>query len=260
MNKFYVGTSGFQYKGWAKHFYPSDVPQKDWLEFYSQQFNTVEINNTFYQLPSSKVFASWAEQVPGDFVFAIKGSRYITHLKRLKEPEPHIELFFDRVAALQSKLGAVLWQLPANLKFDSKIAQRFMAGLRIDGLGAKTRQALEVRHQSWFCNEAYGLLRQHNIALVIAHSQRWPHIDNVTTADHLYIRFHGAPQLYVSNYPDQELNDWANKIRRLAGSRDILAYFNNDANVHAPDNAQTFSQLLTSQNLAGKKLANTRKP
>jgi uncharacterized protein YecE (DUF72 family) len=239
---FWIGTSGFQYKEWTKQFYPEGLPQKRWLEYYAEHFNSVEINNSFYRLPQTKTFAGWAERTPPDFRFAIKGSQYITHRLRLKDPGPHVKLFFERAKAMEQKLGAVLWQLPANLTFNVERLALLAQALKQHSLG---RQALEVRHDSWFVEEAYKILRHYNVALVIAHSSKWPYHDDVKTADFLYVRFHGAPRLYASNYSDKSLQEWAKKLKDLAGGDDIYAYFNNDANIHAPDNAKTLRELLS---------------
>lgn len=244
MPNIFVGTSGFSYKGWSKIFYPEDLPQRRQLEYYAARYNSVEINNTFYRLPNKSTYAAWRERTPDNFCFAIKGSRYITQTRQLTDTAEAVGNYFERAEALGGKLGVVLWQLPPHLRADQDKLERFCRVLAANEVAKSVRHAAEFRHQSWFTPETYALLRRYNLALVIAHSERWPSAEEVT-ADFVYLRFHGAPKLYTSNYSDDELKGWADKARRWADGKDLYAYFNNDVDGHAVKNAQTLSKFLS---------------
>ncbi len=247
MPEIYIGTSGFNYKHWSNGvFYPEDIPQRKWLEYYVEHFNTVELNVSFYRLPKKSVFEGWRERTPEDFVFAIKGSRFITHIKKLKDCEAPIELFFNNARGLKEKLGVVLWQLPPNLHADVEKLEKFCGLLKKNRVAKGTKQVFEFRHDSWFCEKIYGVLRRHNFSLCIAHSRRWPYKE-VATADYVYVRFHGGDVLYGSNYSDEELKTWASKIRRWSNEASgVFIYFNNDACGYAVHNAKKLRELLKS--------------
>jgi uncharacterized protein YecE (DUF72 family) len=281
-----VGISGWRYPGWRGIFYPKGLPQHSELEFASGAFNSVEINGSFYslQLPSS--YQRWYEATPADFLFAVKGGRFITHMKKLRNIETAVANFFaSGVLALREKLGPILWQLPPNLGFDrEKLADFFQllprnsaeaaslarkhddklkrrAFLKID-ISRPVRHAMEVRHASFLTLEFFELLRQHNIAFVLADTAgKWPYAEELT-ADFVYIRLHGAEELYVSGYTDAELDWWAERIKkwrvgkqprdaRLISQhkidnprRDVFVYFDNDAKVHAPFDAIRLAKRL----------------
>jgi uncharacterized protein YecE (DUF72 family) len=242
MANIYIGTSGFSYKGWGPKFYEG-VPQRLWLEHYAKHYNSVEINNSFYRLPATTTYSSWRKCTPAGFRFAIKGSRYITSTLQLKDAQQAITNFFDRAQALEEKLSVVLWQLPPFLHFDPDTLVTFLQLLQSNPIGANVRHSLEPRHHSWFNPEYYQVLRSHNVGHCIAHSQRWPSAEEVTT-DFMYLRFHGAPQLYATSYTNQQLQDWADKAQNwLLEGKDIYAYFNNEG--HAITNSQSLGQLLT---------------
>lgn len=243
MKNIYVGTSGFSYKGWSEKFYPKDLPQKKQLEFYTAHYNSVEINSSFYHLPKKSTFESWKKRTPADFCFAIKGSRYITQMLKLKEADEAVENFFENADALKTKLSVVLWQFPASFRANKERLEHFSQLLRSNKTGKNTRHAFEFRHQSWFTEDIYKILRKHNFSLVIAHSEKWPVADEVTS-DFIYLRFHAAPDLYASSYSDEELKQWAQKTKEIASGRDVYAYFNNDARGFAIPNAQTFREML----------------
>ncbi len=254
MSKIYIGTSGYSYQHWKKIFYPEDVKQNKWLEYYAQHFNTVELNVTFYRLPGEKVFSGWYNRVPKDFLFVVKGSRFITHIKKLNNCQEPLDLLMQRVKLLKEKLGVILWQLPPSLRLaigdkDSGIRiEKFEGFLKLlisYHLSHIPRFSFEFRHQSWFCKEVYDLLKKYNIALCIADSPRWP-LSEETTADFVYLRFHGGKELYGSNYSDKELASWAEKIKKWKKSKDIYAYFNNDAYGYAVENAKTLKKLTQS--------------
>src|SRR5947208_1204152 len=242
--KHWIGTSGYAYKHWRNDFYPKGLPEDEWLPFYAERFNSVEINNTFYRLPEKKTFEHWRDQTPKDFCFVIKGSRYLTHLKRLKDAEPGVKNYFKDASGLGSKLSLVLWQLPANFALNVERLTLFAETLDQNSIAKKVRHCFEFRHQSWFTEECYEILRRHNFALCIAHSSKWP-VREFVTADFVYLRFHGS-DLYGSNYSDRELKSWGKKARELTeDKRDLFAFFNNDARGDAPKNAQTFARLLS---------------
>jgi uncharacterized protein YecE (DUF72 family) len=240
--KAYVGTSGFQYRGWAGDFYPEGLPQRRWLEHYAQRFNTVEINSTFYRLPGSKTFDSWRERTPDGFVFSLKGSQYITHRERLRSATGSVARFFERASALGPKLGVVLWQFPENFAPGWDRLREFCEILAQHPVAGQVPQAFELRHPDWFTERTYETLHVHDYALVISQSSVWPQV-KVTTAGWGYWRFHGPGALYSSGYSDEQLADWAQRIRgQVAG--DFYAYFNNDNGNFAPKNAARLRELV----------------
>lgn len=242
-----VGTSGYNYRHWGDGlFYPHKMSQKEWLEYYARNFRSVELNVTFYRLPQKKTFESWYKKTDREFVFAIKGSRYITHMKKLNDCKEPLTAFFQNAKGLKEKLGIILWQLPSSYHLNRKRIVDFCRLLREDKEAKKHRYAFEFRHESWFCPEVYDVLREYDISLCIAHSSRW--ICNETiTANYIYLRFHGGGALYGSNYSDDELKEWAFKVKQwLNDGKDIYAYFNNDAQGYAVFNALEFRELLES--------------
>lgn len=245
MAKTYVGTSGFNYKHWAGGvFYPNGLPQSQWLDFYSQRLDTVELNTTFYRLPQKSVFEGWYEQVPGNFIFAVKGNRFITQQKKLKDPEEPVKKFFDNAIGLGDKLSIVLWQLPPNFSANPERLTKFCETLKKNAVATTVRHTFEFRHESWFLVDVYKILRDFGYALCIADSPVWPLVEEATT-DYIYIRFHGGHELYGSNYSDAELKNWAKKIKKwLAEGKDVYAYFNNDAHGYAVQNAKKLKELL----------------
>jgi len=237
-----IGTSGYNYGHWRGPFYPEELPARQWLSYYARTFPTVELNVTFYRLPRRSTFAGWYEQTPPDFTFAIKGSRLITHLKRLADVEEDTRRFFAHAGELKEKLGAVLWQFPPSFRLDLSRLESFCTVL--ESVAGATRHAFEFRHQSWFTPELYEFLRQRNLALCVADAPRWPSCEEVT-ADFVYVRFHGSHRLYSSCYSTEELRTWVEKITRWrAGGRDVFAYFNNDAQGFALQNARDLTDLL----------------
>jgi uncharacterized protein YecE (DUF72 family) len=238
MPQLFIGTSGWSYPHWRGPFYPEDLGEGKWLEYYTQYFNSVELNVTFYRLVKEATFRNWHERTPKGFSFVAKGSRFITHIKRLNEVAKPLRLFVERAAGLKGKLVALLWQLPPQYKKDLARLERFLGEL------AKTghRQVFEFRNGTWFDTETYELLRAHNACLCIAHSNQFPCVREVT-ADFLYLRFHGGTSLYGSNYSENELREWAH-FARSSGCATIFAFFNNDAYAYAVKNARTFEDLL----------------
>jgi uncharacterized protein YecE (DUF72 family) len=274
-----IGLSGWNYPRWRGAFYPRGLRQKDELAYAGRLFDTTEINGTFYSLKRPEHFARWREAVPEGFLFAVKGSRYITHMKKLRDPEAALANFFaSGILALEEKLGPLLWQLPERLVFDEERLDRFMAALPRDSEAAAElarrcdhrlagraltetgrkrilRHAIEIRHRSFLDPAFIRLLRRQSVALVFADTVDWPYAEDVT-ADFVYIRLHGSEELYASGYDDLALDRWAARITAWAAGgappdakttdpapsphrpRDVYVYFDNDAKVRAPFDAQ----------------------
>lgn len=244
MAELYIGTSGYNYPHWRGAFYPEDLPSRQWLSFYAGHFNTVELNVTFYRLPLAKTFANWHDNTPPEFRFAVKGSRTITHIKRLRDAAEPLAAFFSRAESLKEKLAVVLWQLPPGLRGDAELLADFCRLLKANNAARSARHAFEFRHDSWFNPEVYEILRQNNFSLCIADSPRWPQ-SLEATADFVYIRFHGSKKLYTSSYTEEELRIWGRRIREwLEGGRDVYAYFNNDAGGWAVANARQLLKII----------------
>jgi uncharacterized protein YecE (DUF72 family) len=243
--RIHIGTSGYSYAHWSDGvFYPPGVRQKRWLEYYAGRFDTVELNVTFYRLPAKIVFEGWYKRTPDNFTFSIKGSRFITHVKRLKDCREPLKLFFENASGLKKKLDIVLWQLHPKMKADPERLAAFCSLFDTSAIARRVRHAFEFRHESWFSEEILGLLRTYNHALCIAHSPRWPSVEAVT-ADFIYLRFHGGEQLYGSNYSSREMREWAAKCRGwLKEGRDTYAYFNNDAHGFAAKNALSLRSYI----------------
>ncbi len=236
----YIGTSGWSYGDWSDGcFYPSDISNRQWLEFYSRSFDTVEINATFYHQMRAKTFANWREQTPKNFVFSVKMSRYLTHIKKLNDPEEPWQRFIDNAGGLKRKLGPILVQLPPNFHFNKDKLKKLMKTIP-----AKYRIALEARHESWFDPQALDILRKHNAALVFSYGEGIP-LDETMTADWLYMRMHGPAGLYDSRYRPGHLKNLADKIRGWRRkAKDIYVYFNNDTKGYAAENARGLKELL----------------
>ena len=245
MARLLVGTSGWSYSSWKGVFYPEDLPSQRYLAFYSGEFPTTEINYSFYHLPKPETYAKWTAQVPDGFVFAVKASRFITHVKRLADVEEAWTRFFENALALGSHFGPILLQFPPSFRCDRKRLAGFLRSVQNHASKSRLlRLAFEFRHDSWFTEEIYKLLRQHKAALCIADSPRYPRRDRVTT-DFVYIRFHGRTELFASKYSEGELSEEAKLIRRyLRDGLDVYVYFNNDALGHAVDNAKFLTNLV----------------
>jgi len=271
VSRFYIGTSGWAYPRWRGDFYPQGLVHRRELEYLSQHTTSAEINGSFYSLQRPTSYAAWREQVPDDFVFAVKGGRYITHLKRLRDVESALANFFaSGVLALPPKLGPFLWQLPARQPYDARLLEAFFALLprttaEAEQLAARhdgklkddraltcassylpLRHALEPRHESFLAPEAAELLQRHGIAMVWADSAgRWPELDR-DTASFRYVRLHGDTELYASGYGAAALDRWATRCRTWAvGGKDVYVYFDNDALGFAPHDAVGLLDRLT---------------
>jgi uncharacterized protein YecE (DUF72 family) len=219
-----VGCSGWNYPHWREVVYAQGLAQSRWLEHYATLFDTVEVNTTFYRLPKRDAVARWVEQTPDGFVFAVKASRYLTHIRRLTDLGPGVKRFYERIAPLlrSPKMGPVLWQLPANFRRDDG---RLASALKRLPPG---RHCFEFRHESWFTAEVYELLRRHGAALVIGDHPERPFQTHELTADWTFIRFHHGHRGRAGNYSRSELDEWARRIRRWRRTVDVYAYFNND--------------------------------
>lgn len=235
----HVGTSGWHYKHWLGDFYPARYPAAKMFAWYAREFHTVEINNSFYRLPEQRTFAQWKTLAPQGFVFAVKASRFITHIKKLNQVKDAVELLFSRLEPLGSSLGPVLFQLPPQWKANVERLGEFLAILP-----PRHQYVLEFRDPSWSSEKVYQLLRQYNVALCI-HDWRemaWP---VECTANFTYLRFHGSGRCYGGNYPDDVLRKWATLVEswrsRLA---EVFIYFNNDIGGHAIRNARSLRQML----------------
>jgi len=237
MGLIHIGTSGWSYKEWANDFYQGVKP-RDQLDYYATRFSTVEINATFYRLPSLEMVRSWHEKAPANFIFAVKGSRLITHIKRLNDLDDLTSNFIRRIRPLKKKLGPLLWQLPPNFKPDLSRLDKFLKRLP-----PKLSHAIEFRHPDWMMDETFSLLRKHAVAFVSVSSMRMP-LNFSVTADFIYIRFHGLDGGARHDYMDTELEPWAKHIgEQAAQGRSVFAYFNNDLNVRAPKNAEMLIQM-----------------
>jgi uncharacterized protein YecE (DUF72 family) len=233
----FVGTSGWDYPHWRGVFYPSGCPRSGWLDHYTHVFSTVEVNATFYRRIRPETLERWRTSTPEGFLWAVKASRLITHLRKLKGVENALETFLSDISLLGDKLGGVLFQLPPSLEFDPGVARAFLSLLP-----GVTRYALEARHPSWTSSEALSLLETHGIAWCIADTAgRYPYLEALT-AGHAYVRLHGSRQLYASEYTLEELKAWAARIR--SWGRDTFVYFDNDFMGHAPKNALILKELL----------------
>ena len=235
----WIGTSGWSYDRWAGVFYPDHLGATKRLSFYASTFDTVEVDGTFYRLPSEQAVAHWRDEVPEGFRFAVKGSRFITHFRRLKGVEEQVATFLSRMSALGDKLAVVLWQLPRGLRIDLELLGAFLALLPDDGV----RHAMEFSDESWLAEDVFELLREHGVAQVQVSSEEMP-IELTPTADFVYVRFHDTAE-YHGAYEAPALAPWCEFVsRQLAEGRDAFAYFNNDAGGHAPLDAVRFAEML----------------
>jgi len=242
MGAIHVGTSGWSYKHWKDTFYPKNVKASEYLSFYAKHFKVTEINSSFYRLPLASTLESWKDQVPDDFIFCPKMSRFLSHMKKLNDPEEPLQRFFRLFEKMKEQMGPVLIQLPANAGFKAATERRFYEIL--EQYYPQYKFALEVRHDSWFSQEALDLMRQYNIALVIAHSDRFPYQELITARD-IYFRFHGPGDLYASSYSSETLKEYALKFKSWAEQgHEVWVFFNNDVNVHAIHNAQELISFL----------------
>jgi uncharacterized protein YecE (DUF72 family) len=229
----YVGTSGYSYKEWKGTFYPKDMPDKQMLHFYGERFQSVEINNTFYRMPKASVLETWAAEVPADFKFVLKASQRITHKQRLKDTGDSVSYLLDVAGMLKERLGPLLFQLPPYLKKDAPRLGEFLKLLPLD-----RRAAFEFRHQSWFDEEVFGLLRDHRAVLCIAEAENDLEIPFVSTADWGYLR------LRRPDYGDAELKKWGERVHQQDW-RDAFIFFKHEEEGKGPQMAKRFLELAT---------------
>jgi uncharacterized protein YecE (DUF72 family) len=281
-----IGISGWRYKGWRGGFYPAGLAQRSELEFASSRFNSIELNGSFYSLQRPESYQKWYDETPSGFVFSIKGSRFVTHMRRLLGVEiPLANFFAQGLLRLKEKLGPILWQFPPNFKYDWERLDQFFRQLprthkeaaklgrkHDERLGGRDwlrvredrpmRHAIEIRNDSFVCEDFIALLRKYNVALVVADTVEWPLLMDVT-ADFVYCRLHGSEQLYASGYDPKAIQQWAQRIFRWSqgleaedgvrasvtgagtlAARDIYIYFDNDAKVRAPFDAMELSRRI----------------
>jgi uncharacterized protein YecE (DUF72 family) len=234
-----IGCSGWNYPHWRERVYPRGVPQRRWLEHYATLFDTVEVNNTFYRLPKRESVAAWVEETPPDFLFAVKASRFLTHMKRLTDMGRGVERFYERIAPLveSPKMGPVLWQLPETFHRDD---ERLAFALERLPPG---RHCFEFRHPSWFAGDVYAVLREHVVALVIGDHPERPFQAHELTADWTFVRFHYGSRGRNGNYSERELETWARRIAQWRRRADVYAYFNNDWEGYAVRNGLKLRSL-----------------
>jgi uncharacterized protein YecE (DUF72 family) len=238
-----IGCSGWIYRSWARTFYPPGCPQRRWLEHYATVFDTVEVNSTFYRLPSRDAVAAWVQRTPPGFRFTVKSSRYLTHMKRLTDMERGVQRLWERLEPLleSDKMGPVLWQLPERFTRDD---ERLAFALERLPTERGERHAFEFRHPSWFAPEVLALLREHAVALCIGDRPDRPFQPHVLTADFTIVRFHHGARGRRGNYSETELQAWAQRLRELREQAEVFAYFNNDWEAFAPRNAQRLRTLV----------------
>jgi uncharacterized protein YecE (DUF72 family) len=236
-----IGCSGWNYAHWRERVYPKGLPTRRWLEHYASLFDTVEVNATFYRLPTRSAVAGWVEQTPDSFLFTVKASRYLTHIKRLTDMESGVARFYERIEPLveSDKLGPLLWQLPENFRRDD---ERLASALEHLPPG---RHCFEFRHASWFEEDVYALLRKGGVALVIGDNPKRPFQTHELTADWTFVRFHYGHRGRNGNYSERELEEWKRRIAAWRAKVDVYAYFNNDWEGYAVRNALWLRQHLS---------------
>ena len=234
-----IGTSGWHYDHWAGPFYPADLPKDKWLEYYAQHFDTVELNNTFYHLPKEKSLKRWHKLAPKNFLYAVKASRYITHIKKIKDVSEELTRFLDLAVLLGRKLGPILYQLPPSLHKDIARLESF-----IEILPKNKIAVFEFRHESWYCEDTYKMMRKFNVGFCI-HDLSGNESPRIITGDVIYIRFHGTTGRYSGCYSKSMLANWAKWLKDHAKDvRSIYVYFNNDEAAYAIQNAKELKKLL----------------
>lgn len=227
-----IGCSGWQYKHWRADFYPADLPQPRWFAHYARSFDTVEINNSFYRLPAPETFAKWREQAPRGFLYAVKASRFLTHMKKLKDPDDPLFRFFDAATKLGPALGPVLYQLPPGWKVDLDRLAHFLRALP-----SGFRHVIEFRDPSWYDARVFERLARRGVALCL-HDMQGSATERIIVGPFVYVRFHHGTARYGGRYSDERLDAWADWLaQRVADGLDVFAYFNNDTGGHAPRDA-----------------------
>lgn len=238
----FIGTSGWTYKHWNKTFFPDEVPKKDWLKYYADRLGSVEINGTFYRLQSMDTFKKWKEAVPDDFIFSVKGSRYITHNKKLNDPKEHVKKLMDGARGLGKKLGPILYQLPPGWKKNYERLEIFLKAL-----SKKQKHAVEFRNNTWWSDDIFELLKKYNASFCIYQLAGVTSPKEIT-ADFIYIRLHGPEQTkYTGKYDDKDLSSWKNDFSKWIKKgkvKEIYCYFDNDQEGYAAQNAVTLNEMV----------------
>ncbi|HKR98872.1 MAG TPA: DUF72 domain-containing protein [Candidatus Dormibacteraeota bacterium] len=241
----HLGTSGWQYADWRGRFYPQKLPQARWLEHYAERFGTVEVDNTFYRLPERSTFESWAQRTPAGFVIALKASRYLTHVRRLADPEGPVKLLMERVEGLGVKVGPILVQLPPTLRLEEARLEQTLASFPV-----RTRVAVEFRHESWFTDSVANILADHGAALCIPDRESKLLSPLWRTAEWTYIRFHEGRSQPTPCYGRRALESWVTRIAsHWDASCDVYVYFNNDHRCCAVRNAREFAHIARRQGI-----------
>jgi uncharacterized protein YecE (DUF72 family) len=239
-----VGTSGWHYRDWRGAFYPAPLPTRRWLEYYASQFCTVELNNTFYRLPTADAFRAWRDTVPSNFVFAVKASRYLTHYRRLRDPEEPVERLLGAIGGLGDKTGPVLLQLPPDLRADVAALERVF-----EAFAGRVRLACEFRHESWYTDDVYGLLRDRDVALCLT-DRRNRQGPVVRTASWGFLRMHEGTAEPRPHYGPRALHSWIDRIADLWGRHaECFVYFNNDYRACAVRDAASFVRFARAAGL-----------
>ena len=241
--KFHIGTSGWSYKDWVEIFYPKNLKSADWLSHYAKTFDCTEINSSFYRLPRRQTVNNWMNNVPKEFLFCPKMSRYLTHIKRLKDPEEPLQRFFGVFEPMQTQMGPVLIQLPKTVGFDGNVVEHFYALLKQQY--AQYKFAIEVRHDSWMTEDSYALMSKYDIAFVMSHSgNHFPYAE-VVTARNVYFRFHGPGSLYNTKYDEKTMEKYAQLFKKLADDgHELWIFFNNDWFGYGIENALSLRRYL----------------
>jgi uncharacterized protein YecE (DUF72 family) len=242
----HVGCSGWQYAHWRETFYSAGLPQRSWFSFYASIFDTVEINNTFYRLPAAETFAHWRDQAPSRFVYAVKASRYLTHMKKLKDPEDPLHLLLSRARHLGPHLGPILYQFPPRWRLDLERFEGFLMALRRVSrqLRINAPHTVEFRDASWYDDRVFALMERYRVALCL-HDMQGSATDRVAIGPCVYVRYHFGTRKYGGRYGDRRLAGWAAWLaERAARGMDVYAYFNNDEAGHAPRDAVRLRSLV----------------
>lgn len=237
LTNIHIGTSGFSYVHWKENFYPKGLNAKKWIHYYSQTFSTVELNTTFYHLPLKSTVENWHTQVPDDFIFSIKASRYITHQKRLHDCKESVDLFYAHIQAVKTKTGPILFQLPPSFKLNKERLKEFIKGLK-----KSHRHVFEFRHESWYVDEIYELLEKNKIALCIS-DLTGKTTPEVITTDFTYMRLHGPKLAYQGSYGPL-LKEWKKKISQWSSKATVYCYFDNDKKGYAIQDAKVLKEML----------------
>jgi uncharacterized protein YecE (DUF72 family) len=241
--KVFIGTSGWNYGHWSGKFFPEDLPKTKWFNYYHKRFDTVELNTSFYHLPRKTTFEKWYNESPSGFIFSIKASRYITHVKKLNEPEEPVNTFFSNAEGIKEKGGVILFQLPPGLKYNKEKLEN-----TLNVLPKNYRYTFEFRNDTWWNDEAYELLRKNNIAFCLF-ELAGKITPRIVTADYIYIRLHGPGGKYAGSYSDEVLAEWAAAFREWKSEgKDVYCYFDNDDSAYAVYNALTLKKMMTEVN------------